>query len=587
MYSILKTLWRARVSSFWPIWITMTVAAIAVTWTVARAGTPILRNGKTAFENGTPTPRYTHSRYAITGLVLAFLVVFLAGYIAVSVLAENFPFYDDFQLTLYSLRGLSFPPPIWRDLGRFFPLGLQEFNLLKHFTRTIVGFHGLLIAQLLILSCVLLTLDEELNVAERAALVPVFLSAPGIVIVFTGLVYPDRNVVFCLAFLLLFVKRFERTHSPVWAAAAAGCAQIMIYEKETASLLLLAFALGRLLLRWWNAAQAGSDNHWLRSKESRLDLCLAFLAALFLLYDLAAMFPRPNMKYADVVRIPLGDVFRSYLKLDFLVWLFVAVLLVRTYRIFRRRIVPSLLWDGLGFGGLACFGAYLCLGIFRAYYLAPVEAIAVLYVGRLTMLSWKEMRAWSKAAALGVVCVVVIQYVSLSAFHILERQNALRAKAEITRVVEARYWRATRPLRLFFPFASTWKVMELGYYLNLQGIPVENEATSGSDGRNPVVMVTKAVAKDGPCEKFFSLVCRAGPTPEPGDLVIVLPDDNARFSQVTPYREVGEPLLSYERRPAIPARVLPFIKLLGVASVPITQTDLPDHWLDASVTLWR
>lgn len=587
MHSILKALWWARIYSFHRIWFAMTIAAISATWMVVAGGTPSPRNPMTDLESGTLKPRFIHLQRATTVLALALLAVFLAGYITVSVLAEKFAFYDDIQLTLHSLKGLSYAPPIWQDSGRFFPLGLQEFNLLKYFTRTIAGFHVLIIGELLILSCVLLGLDEELSIPGRAALIPVFLSAPGIVIAFTGLIYPERNFVFCLACLVLAVERFERTQSPVWAAGAAGCAQIMIYEKETASLLLLGFVLGRLLLRWWNAQQAGFDNRWLRSKDSRLDLCLASLAGLFLLYYMAAMYPHPNMKYADNVRLPPGVLFRSYLKLDLLVWIFVAVLLLRAYGILRRKLAPSPLWDGLGFGGLVCFGAYLHLGIFRAYDLAPVEAVAVWYVGRFVMMSWKEMRTGSRAVALGAACVVVIQYVSLSAFHVVERQNLLRAKAEIARVVEARYGQATQPVRLFFPYASPWQVLEFGYYLNLQGIPIENEGTSGAGGPGPVVMVSMAVANDGPCVKNWSIVCRAYPVPEPGDLVIVLPDDNAQLSQVTPYRKVGESLLSYERRPAIPEGLNSFIRLLGFASVPKAQKELPDRWLDASVTVWR
>jgi len=245
------------------------------------------------------------------------------------------------------------------------------------------------------------------------------------------------------------------------------------------------------------------------------------------------------------------------------------------------------LWDSLGFGGLACFGAYLHLGIFRAYYLAPVDVIAVLYVGRFTMLRWKEMRTWSRAVASGVACLVVIQYLSLSAFRVLERQNLLRAKGEIARLVEARHEGATRPERLFFPFASQWKVMEFGYYLNLQGIPVENETASESGRRSPVIIVARSAPKDGRCEKFWDLVCRAGAAPDSGDLVIVLPDDDAGFSQVTPYRKVGEVLLSYADRPAIPARISPIVRMLSIVSADFAHKELPDRWLDASVTVWR
>ena len=59
------------------------------------------------------------------------------------------------------------------------------------------------------------------------------------------------------------------------------------------------------------------------------------------------------MQYAEDVRRPLPELVFSYLKADLLALLFVIAVLVRTYLIVQRRIAPSLLWDGLGFGGVA------------------------------------------------------------------------------------------------------------------------------------------------------------------------------------------------------------------------------------------
>jgi len=43
--------------------------------------------------------------------------------------------------------------------------------------------------------------------------------------------------------------------------------------------------------------------------------------------------------------------------------------MTRIYMILRQRTVPWLLWDGLAFGGVAYFLAYLRLRMFQAYYL--------------------------------------------------------------------------------------------------------------------------------------------------------------------------------------------------------------------------
>jgi hypothetical protein len=101
-------------------------------------------------------------------------------------------------------------------------------------------------------------------------------------------------------------------------------------------------------------------------------------------------------------------------------------MLGRIYLILRHRVAPSPFWDGLPFGGVAFFIAYLYLGMFRTYYLAPVDLIAVLYIGRFLVLSWKKTPSWDK--------------------------NVIHGQAEIASVVKTQYRSgAGNDLRLFFP----------------------------------------------------------------------------------------------------------------------------------------
>lgn len=578
-----RAVWRQRVALFWPTWITTTIAsATFVAWAVSRATRPT--NLEAAHER-IILSQQLRSRAAVAAL--AMLALFLGLYIMVSLTWEDFAHYDHSAFTLFTLRGHPFAPPIWRDNGRFFPLGHQEFNLIRHFTHTIVGYHVFPIVQLLLLSCILLVLDNELRITERAALTAALFLAPAIVISYTGLFYPERNSVFWLACLILFVTHFERTYSTTSAVAAAVCAQIMIYYKETAFVLVVGFALGRLILHCRNRNPGESAYQRLWDKEGCLDLCLASLGGLFLVHYLALMFPHPNMQYAGRGRLPWTELFSDYIKMDLLAWVFLSFVLVRTYLILRRRVVPSPLWDGLAVGGLACLMAYFCLGMFSAYYLAPVDLIAVLYVGRFTILSWERSHLWSKVAVTFVLCLVLIQNVSLSAFRLFEEKNGVHAKAEIASLVDARYRTATtKPLRLFFPFAIPFALMEFASYLDYRGIPVEGGPEEAA-GRNGVVLVSRSVTLDGPCVPYRSIICHPGGNPAAGDLVVILPDDDASLVEVSSYLHQGELLFSYEPRPRVPKWLHPFVERLHIASVPFRRKELPDHWLNASVTAWR
>jgi hypothetical protein len=573
---------RVAMFSFWPVWIPMTAAAaVFVACAVGLTATPIAQKPSVSFIR---TGRQG-SRGAVAAMAL--LGLFLAGYIAMILAWENFTYHDNSIFTLYTLRGHVIGPPIMPWLGRFFPLGFQEFNLIRHFTDTITGYHAFRIAQLLIFSWILLTLDEELSVVARAALVILALITPSILTSFAWLIYHEANVLLCIVCLALFVKRFEQTQSVGWAVAAAVCAQIMIYYKETASLLLLGFAVSRLVLRCRSTNARSWDYSRLWDKESRLDLCLAFLAVLFLLYYLGLMLPHPTMKYAEDVRRPLAELFLGYIKLDLLALLFVGIVLSRTYLIVRCRVAPSLLWDGLAFGGVACFVGYLGLGFPTAskHYVAPVDLIALLYVGRLASLSAAKMHLWGKLAALALLLAVVVQDVSLSAFRVFEQKSVIHAKGEIAQVVQARYQNAAGEIRrLFFPFASPYMIMEFASYLDYRGVPVEG-VMDAAGALNSVSVVTRVMTKDGPCVGYRNLICHAAATPDPGDLVIVLPDDNQSLADVTSYRAQGELLFSYE--PGIPQWVYPFIRSLPIVSPDVTKKELRDGWLHASVTVWK
>src|SRR6202008_2361331 len=113
----------------------------------------------------------------------------------------------------------------------------------------------------------LLLLDDELSFSARAGLAVAALLIPSILFSFNELWVNERNVMFFLVCVVLSVKLFEETQSTSWAVAAVVCAQIMIYNKETAFLLLLGFAASRLILRYRTTRVSGWDYDQLWVKE--------------------------------------------------------------------------------------------------------------------------------------------------------------------------------------------------------------------------------------------------------------------------------------------------------------------------------
>jgi hypothetical protein len=305
---------------------------------------------------------------------------------------------------------------------------------------------------------------------------------------------------------------------------------------------------------------------------------------LFLIYYFAEIGIPGNMNYAATARQPRADVALGYIRVDLLAGVLLAVLLGRIYMILCHRVAPLLLWDGLAFGGVAYFLGYLYLSIFAIHYLAPMDLIAVLYIGRLAVLSWKQMRSWGKIAVILLASIVVLQGMLVSAYTVFDRKNVIHAKTEIASVVETRYRNNEgNALRLFFPFAVPYVIMEFASYLSYRGLPVEG-AVDGTAASNSVVLATRAVAEDAPCVRWMRIRCHAVSGPAPGDLVIVLPDDDVSAEEASVYRDWGELLFSYEPRPPITPWLSSLFSSLHIGTIRHT---LLDRWMDSSVTIWK
>ena len=516
---------------------------------------------------------------------LGALAILIVSYLFLTLKWEDFANYDDAYFTLFTLQGQNLSPPIWRENGRFFPLCHQEFNLIRRFTSSVAGYHVLPLFQLVILVGILLVLDDELSERARAVLAACVLILPGIVICFTGLVFPERNVVFWLVWLVFFIAQFERTVSTAWAVAAITSAQIMIYYKETVFLLVLAFASTRLILR----CRVGNSAKWdwtrLEDKKSRLDLCLLAISALFVLYYIIVMIPHVNMRYANEQRISLGNAIVYYLKLDLLAWLLVGFTFTRAFKIIRRGDTPALLWDGFAAGAVVYFLAYLYLRLPSVYYLTPVDMIAVLYLGRFAALSWTGLKVWRRTATWTLATILLLQSQVVTAFRVFERKNVVHAKTQIASLLGERYHSSENGIRLFFPFATNYQVTEFASYLSYRGMAVEG--MSAPTPHKFVTLIVRTSTKDSRCVYYRNFVCRAATTPEPGDLVVELPDDDASRAEVGRFQRTGVPLFMDVSHPSVPSWMNPILSRLRFVSPMFEYRELPDRWLDASVTLCK
>lgn len=571
------------------------IAAIYVRPAVRQGAAPTSQEAQRSLTNLIVKRRGVGAPQFVAALIS--LALFLTCYIAMTLVWEDFAYYDDSAFTLVTLKGHNLPPEISPEDGRFLPLAFQEFNLVRHFTDTITGYHILTIVQLLTFCWILLILDDQLVFTIRVILLIIALLTPSILMSFYDLLMAERDVLFFLAFFALFVKRFEQTRSTGWAVAAVVCAQIMIYTKETVFVLLLGFAASRLILRCRNMTLLAGKYDQDRGRQKRLDLCIIFLALLFVILYLGFV-GNTDLHYAASARLPRADIVLGYTRIDLLPWLLLATVLGRSYLILRRQVAPSLLWDGLAIGGVAYFLVHLYLSIFGVYYLAPIDVIAVLYIGRIIVLSWQKIRPWGRMAATLLTFLVLFQDLAVSGYVLFERKNVIHAKTEIASIIKKQYRSSTgNSFRLFFPFAEPYVLMEFAAYLSHVGVPVEGtseEVSSTTDvvlaesNRSRAGYALPGDAEDGPCRKWKKIMCHVIGEPIPGDLVVLLPDDVASLAEASAFRTRGQLLFIYEPRPCIPGWLHWIFDNLHVAAQGRYRYDaLPDRWMNASVIKWK
>jgi hypothetical protein len=248
-----------------------------------------------------------------------------------------------------------------------------------------------------------------------------------------------------------------------------------------------------------------------------------------------------------------------------------------------------------------CFASYLYLGLYSGYYLTLVDVIAVLYVGRFIVLSWRKATYWNRITIPTLAAIIVFHDVLSSAFFLYARKNVIYAKANIASVIKARFEGGRgQKLRLFFPFASPYLISEFASYLNYRGVPVEAGEGDGTQRHSVVLATTRTrvdngravdltrdIAENGHCVGWTPFWCHSVSGAAPGDLVIVLPDDEVSPGEVAMYREEKGKLLFYsEPWPRIPDKLIS-IFLSPSTTLGFEHEIVPDRWLTGSVTIWK
>jgi hypothetical protein len=509
-------------------------------------------------------------------------LLFLIFYIAVLFYKEDFAYYDNDQLTGFSLQGKTFPPPVWPNVGRFFPLAFQEFNILRFVTRSPLGYHSFAVVQLLILLCALFIILGEFRIRYRLLVLTMAILAPSFVIAFSDLIYPERNVLFWLAIMLLCLQGYSKSKGRAYFIGCLVATHFALYYKETVVLFVIAYAATQLLLQPRNIRLAGFTTWRVFAKENALSIGMLVVSGIYVAFVAAVLLPQKSFSYVGEHHSALGSVLLAYLQVDWLPLILLVVLSVRIWRFTFSNGHLDPLWDSLGVGAIAYCVGILALRLNSGYYLAPTDFVAILYLATMSAV-WlsKPTKVRLSVVAIAILCVL-LQEVAYSSFHMAERKSLVTTKRQLADFMKSFLSTAnSSTVNLFFPFASGYHLMELSSYLAYRGFRVAGQ--DATTGNGPSIVIEGREQFDGNrCVQYRDYACVHQESAPAGALIVVLPDDNVSMSDVEGIGENSVLLLSLN-----PCTVCSgegsALRSLHAISAEFSRKPLPEHWLQLQV----
>lgn len=560
------------------MWLLALLFIISAGWRISRY----------AVQNSTPSQapaiavagRFGWAERAAAILFLLFTVI----YIALIFHKEDFAYYDDDLLTEFSVRGVNLSPPVWPSLGRFYPLADQEFNLAKHFTRSPDGYHAVVVVQLLILLVILFRVLEAVPLRYRFLALIAAMAAPSFLIPFAGFVYPERNVMFGLAAMLLCLQRYAKTRSRFYFVGALGATHFALYYKETVVLFVAAYAVSRIFLDFYRARKQREKWSWREfARDEALPLGMLGVSAIYAVFFVIVMLPHRTLSYIHAIRVPFSAVIFAFLQIDWLPLLLLAVFLVRLQRFLVSRAALDALWDPLAVGALAYYFGVITLRINSGYYMAPVDLFALLYLARIVV-GWLAKPGRVRVALVAVaITLVLVHDVAYSSVRTVERKGIIETKSQFADFLKNYLAAAkTNRVELYFPYTENYQLMGLASYLSYKGFQLEGQPVNGDTTQPRLVVESPRQFKDNRCVNYRDYACFHADEPGPGALIVMLPDDNISLSGVQK-AEGGADSIFFAQGCATCRELHSWCRKLHAISAEFSIRQLPEHWLQLDV----
>lgn len=483
-------------------------------------------------------------------LVLLYAVLLLAGPALGP--SDEYAFLPTLQSGKhFPMYGEDFPYYNSAELGRFGPLGGQEYNLVAFFTNSPLGYFAFNAAELLLFAVIFVWILRQFSGNKTLIYLAgiLVLLVPGFTLSFFRLLYVEKNVLFFLSLFLASYFIFQRRQHPVYFVLALIGANIAIYYKEPVFIAVASLAAGHLLLGWKKKSNV---------KTRLLDGSLIASAVLYIsIYLIAVMPSRGSSVYAPAaadnnILALLKNVANYALFSDPIpILVLIPLLLWRLYRVLGGKDKPHPVLDPMAAAGVVYTSVFFALNMYGPYYLLPVYLFAlppILYFfqqGKLRGMFWTGIFSVTALVLVLNAVPLAVHYISYNKYVPINFNKTLNFLVED---INRRY--GDQRLNIFFDGVDRGTGLGVyfiaGEYFKYKGLSIRKfDFKSTMEARNPGPPVGKASPFDRSEDvdavdplhiyqyrQFPYTVYQPGPLPavNSGDYLIVAPQSTRNLS---------------------------------------------------------
>ncbi len=317
-----------------------------------------------------------------TLMVKIFFMLFLSLYIILLLINPQLGPSDEYHFLptlqsgkIFPMYGKDFPYYNSVELGRFGPLGGQEYNLVALISNTPLAYFAFNAMLLLIFIIILIKILREFssNNYLNYFTVVLLLLMPAVTNTFFKFLYVEKNVIFYLSVFLISFIAFQKQQKAAYFIIALLSANIAIYYKETVFIAVAVFSAAHLVLSW----------RQINRKGRLLNILLIISAAIYISIYLLTIQPNIHSAYLpssahNSFLIFIKNILNYGLFSDpILILILIPLTVWRTFQVFFRRSESHPILDPMLAVGAAYVAAFIVLNMYSPYYLLPAYLFAL------------------------------------------------------------------------------------------------------------------------------------------------------------------------------------------------------------------